>query len=183
MWHKKSHPRLWYRSGWDETISRTRMLTLGRSRGNIESTILTTSTKHIRQIMQELKKDGSIGSIYGQGVSGGKSKMMSLFIKSERKSVLIGTIDSWIDESSLWKEVESVIIAKIPFDPPTDPYFLARTVGMKNNFEEYSTPVALATMNTLIGRIQRANPKIRLSIIDERIESTNWWQSMKTKLL
>jgi hypothetical protein len=38
-------------------------------------------------------------------------------------------------------------------------------------------------MNTLIGRIQRANPKIRLSIIDERIESTNWWQSMKTKLL
>jgi Rad3-related DNA helicase len=124
--------------------------------------------------MQELRKDVSIGSLYGQGISGGKSKMMSLFQKSEKKSVLIGTIDSYIDESSLWQGVDSVIIAKVPFDPPTDPYFLARTVGMKNNFEEYSAPVALATMNTLIGRIHRANPKIELSTIDERIASTNW---------
>ena len=75
---------------------------------------------------------------------------MSLFERAKNQSILIGIIDNWIDESFLWKSVDMVIIAKIPFDPPTDPYFLARTVGMKNNFEEYSTPIALATINTLV---------------------------------
>jgi hypothetical protein len=100
--------------------------------------------------------------------------MLTLFSNAKEKSVLIGLIDSWIDESEIWIAVDEVIIAKVPFDPPTDPYFLARTVGMKNNFEEYSSPIALSTMNTLIGRIHFANKNTRIISIDERLDTMNW---------
>ena len=109
--------------------------------------------------------------------------MMSLFQNTDEKSLLIGIIDSWIDESELWESVDEVIIAKIPFDPPTDPYFLARTVGMKNNFEEYSTPIALMTINTLIGHIRISNSNTRISCRDERISTMNWGKNMQIKML
>lgn len=67
-----------------------------------------------------------------------------------------------------------VYIMKIPFDPPSDPYFLARTSGMKNNFEEYSTPIAIHTMNTLLGRILSSNPKSKIRFSDERIKKMSW---------
>jgi DNA polymerase III epsilon subunit family exonuclease len=148
-----------------------------------KTVILTTSTKHIRMLVNELKWKYNIKNIYGQWVSGWKGKMMTLFSNTSEKSVLIGLIDSWIDESELWIWVDEVIIAKVPFDPPTDPYFLARTVGMKNNFEEYSTPIALSKMNTLIGRIHFANPKTNIVSIDERLETMNWGIAMKDHLL
>lgn len=109
--------------------------------------------------------------------------MMTLFRASKEPSVLIGLIDSYIDESSFWQDVDTLIIAKIPFDPPTDPYFLARTVGMKNNFEEYSTPIALSTINTLIGRAKSSNKQIDIICSDERIDTVNWGKSLKNKIL
>jgi DNA polymerase III epsilon subunit family exonuclease len=148
-----------------------------------KTVILTTSSKHIRMLVNELKWKYDIRNIYGQWVSWGKAKMLTLFSYASEKSVLIGLIDSWIDASELWIWVDEVIIAKVPFDPPTDPYFLARTVGMKNNFEEYSTPIALATMNTLIGRIHFANEKCRILCIDERLMTMNWGISMRNNLL
>lgn len=109
--------------------------------------------------------------------------MLSLFIQAKEKSLLIGIIDTWIDEGDLWEHIDTLIISKVPFDPPTDPYFLARTVGMKNNFEEYSTPIAINTLNTLIGRTFSANPKIQIFCTDERLTTMNWGQSMKNFLL
>ena len=145
--------------------------------------ILTTSMKHIRLLAKELKGKNSIEKIYAQGLSGGKGKMMSLFQREREKVVLIGLIDTWIDESDLWACTDEVIIAKVPFDPPTDPYFLARTVGMKNNFEEYSTPIALHTINTLIGRIRVSNPKTMIFCTDERITTMNWGIMMRESFI
>ena len=145
--------------------------------------ILTTNMKHARMLANEYKWKFNIKYIYTQGLSGGKGKMLSLFIQAKEKSLLIGIIDTWIDEGDLWEHIDTLIISKVPFDPPTDPYFLARTVGMKNNFEEYSTPIAINTLNTLIGRTFSANPKIQIFCTDERLTTMNWGQSMKNFLL
>ena len=109
--------------------------------------------------------------------------MISLFQGEREKVVLIGLIDTWIDESDLWACTDEVIIAKVPFDPPTDPYFLARTVGMKNNFEEYSTPIAISTINTLIGRIRIAHKNAVVYCIDERITTMNWGIMMRENFI
>lgn len=76
-----------------------------------------------------------------------------------------------------------VYIMKIPFDPPSDPYFLARTVGMNSNFEEYSTPIAINTINTLIGRIHSANKNTEIRIADERIKKMNWGNKVESSLI
>lgn len=89
-----------------------------------------------------------------QGISGGKGKQLSLFVANPDTSVIVGTIDMWREELELWKSAQHIVIAKLPFDPPTDPYFLARTVGMPNNFALYSEPMAIIKMSTLISRIR-----------------------------
>lgn len=136
--------------------------------------ILSTSNKHLRQITDEVKKYHPEAKIFTQWLSGGKGKIMSLYEQYSGKKILIGLIDSWIDDSHIWSLTDRVILAKIPFDPPTDPYYLARTVWMKNNFEEYSCPMTLSTINTLIGRISTANPQNQIFCLDDRLTNTPW---------
>ena len=79
--------------------------------------------------------------------------MLSTFKNKIEQTILVGIIDTWRDEYDLWGCAIHIIIAKLPFDPPTDTYFLARTVGMNNNFSEYSEPIVTIRLNTLIERI------------------------------
>lgn len=82
--------------------------------------------KHIREIGNSINKDEF--RVLMQGISGGKSKMKHYFLEnSEKKSVLIGLIDTFREESEILQNLDTAIIAKIPFDPPTDPHFLAKT--------------------------------------------------------
>lgn len=150
---------------------------------NRKTVILTTNNKHIRTIHQEISNKQWIEEVFAQWISGGKWKMLTLFKKSINKSVLIGTIDNWINESALWECIDEVIIMKVPFDPPTDPYFLARTIGMRNNFEEYSTPIAINTLNTLIWRIHSAKEDVSITFLDERLEKMQWWKEIQMELI
>lgn len=70
--------------------------------------------------------------------------------KQESSAILIGLIESWRDMSELWMETEALFVAKVPFDPPSDPYFLIKTKSMPNNFNEYSIPMVIARVNTLV---------------------------------
>ncbi len=66
------------------------------------------------------------------------------------------------------------ILEGLPFDPPTDPYFLARTVGMSNNFSEYSEPIVIIRLNTLIGRILASEYNNSIAVTDKRLIETEW---------
>lgn len=82
----------------------------------------------------------------------------------------------WREELELWKHAKHIIIAKLPFDPPTDSYFLARTVGMKNNFTLYSEPMMIIKLNTLISRIRSTGYAGIISCEDNRLIETTWGQ-------
>ena len=118
-----------------------------------------------------------------QGISGGKAKMKHYFLeKNEEKSILIGLIDTWRDEHEILEKLDSIIIAKITFDPPTDPYFLAKTNGMPNSFERYSKPIVLAKLNSLIANIRALNKNTKILCTDTRIETTEWGKFIKKNL-
>lgn len=108
--------------------------------------------KHVREIGRSLESTGK--RILMQGISGGKGKQLAIFLSGPDQCIIVGTIDMWKEELELWKQAQHIVIAKLPFDPPTDPYFLARTVGMPNNFALYSEPMAILKMNILISRIR-----------------------------
>lgn len=152
-------------------------------RANHAIVFLSTNNKHLRTLTEDLKKKFSEIKFFTQGLSGGKWKMLSLFREYSGKKVLLWLIDTWIDESSLWEACDTVILAKIPFDPPTDPYYLARTVWMHNNFEEYSCPIAIGTTNTVLWRIRSANPDTMVYCIDERLLTTLWWKRILPEIL
>lgn len=109
--------------------------------------------------------------------------MLSTFKKNIHKTILIGIIDTWRDEYSLWTNAECIYITKIPFDPPTDPYFLARTVGMQNNFSEYSEPIVTIRLNTLFERISSSGYSKSIFITDTRLSDTEWGKRIQKELL
>jgi DNA polymerase III epsilon subunit family exonuclease len=146
--------------------------------------ILTTSLKHARDIGSELRQIyGKSMNILIQWLSGGKGKMLSIFVGNTEKTILIGIIDTWRDEYHLWKHAQNIIIAKLPFDPPTDPYFLARTVGMSNNFSEYSGPIVSVRMTTLIERIASSGYDRSIRIADTRLTETEWGKKIAGEIL
>lgn len=141
--------------------------------------ILTTSMKHIREL-------GNIYQSYQpilQGTSGGKAKMQHYFTSSYTDVLMIGLIDTWRDEMDLFMYVDTLVIAKVPFDPPTDPYFLAKTQGMTHNFEQYSKPIVLSKLNTLIGSYISINPQGVIICADPRIHTSEWGKFLKAYML
>lgn len=144
--------------------------------------ILGTNLKQLRALSARLKAEKSEYEIFTQGISWWKSKMFQLFKKS-KKAILIWLIDTWKDESFLWEITDTLSITKIPFDPPSDPSYLARTSGMSNNFELYSLPLWINKINTLIGRARSAQPSISIYISDEKLETMTWWRSIVDELL
>lgn len=109
--------------------------------------------------------------------------MLSIFSSNKEKTILIGIIDTWRDEYTLWASARYIIIAKLPFDPPTDPYFLARTVGMSNNFSEYSEPIVVIRLNTLIERILSSGYTGTIVTADSRLIDTEWGKRIHLELL
>ena len=137
--------------------------------------------KHIREIGNQISNQDF--HLLMQGISGGKAKMKHYFLKeNEKKSILIGLLDTWRDEHEILQYLDTVIIAKIPFDPPTDPYFLAKTNGMSNSFERYSKPIVLAKLNSLIANIRVLNKNAKILCTDARIETTEWGKFIKKNL-
>ncbi len=145
--------------------------------------ILSTSNKHLRTLKQDLERKFPGWKVFTQGISGGKWKVESLFLNYTWKKILIWLMDSWIDDWKIWRCIDMLIIAKMPFDPPTDPYFLAQTVGMRNNFEEYSCPLAINTVNTLIWTVRNNNPDIQVYCLDDRLEKTLWGNTIRGEIL
>lgn len=145
--------------------------------------ILSWSNKHLRTLSQDIQRRFPERKIFTQWISGGKWKMMTLFQKETGEKILLWLIDSWIDEYSIFEHIDTLIIAKVPFDPPTDPYYLARTVGMKNNFEEYGCPLAINKMNTLIWRASRMWSDTQIYCLDDRLSETLWGKKILDEIL
>lgn len=147
------------------------------------SVVLCTSQKQIREYGKLLKQRYTNTPIYMQWLSGGKWKILSLFLKDPENAVIIGLIDTWRDEFEVWKNTKEIHIVKLPFDPPSDPYFLARTVGISDNFLGYSQPMMTININTLMGRIRSAWYRGKIFCHDERLEKANWWKEIAKELL
>lgn len=121
--------------------------------------------------------------ILTQGVSGGKEKMLANYCKNPENTILIGLYDTWIQSAKLWKSTDSIFLMKIPFDPPTDIFSLARTIGVANNFMEYNLPTTILKIHTLLSHITLANPDARMTCLDTRLWKNDWGKYIREELL
>ena len=74
--------------------------------------------------------------------------------------------------------LQAVVIAKFPFDVPSDPIFAARSETFDSPFFEYSIPEAALRFRQGFGRlIRRQSDEGIVLILDKRILSKRYGQS------
>lgn len=145
------------------------------------SVILTTNLKHVRELGHICKSLGY--EVLMQWISGWKAKIQSIWHWGKHETILIWLLDSWKSEYTLWPHAKNIILAKLPFDPPSDPYFLARTVGMSNNFALYSEPMVIQKINSLIWYAKREWFVWTIYTLDSRLKTSSWWWWVYKELL
>lgn len=138
--------------------------------------VLFTSYSGIKNvyenITESLKKEKV--DVFAQGITGGKNKLLQQFKQSQR-GVLLGTATFWQGVDLPGEKLSCLIIAKLPFDVPTEPVFKARQQEYANGFIEYAVPQAILRFRQGFGRLIRAKAdRGVLVVMDSRIEKSNF---------
>jgi predicted DnaQ family exonuclease/DinG family helicase len=123
--------------------------------------VLFTSHAMLRDVYKKLQPAlvNSGIRLLGQGIDGSRSSLLKLFQEDEQ-SVLLGTNSFWEGVDIPGSALELLVITRIPFDVPTEPWIEAnmehieRTIG--NSFMQYSVPEAVVRFRQGFGRLIRS---------------------------
>lgn len=131
-----------------------------------------------------LDREGWLTLLQGTGSS--QSEMLRKF-RDERKSVLFGVSSFWEGIDVPGESLELAIIARLPFDVPTDPLVAARSEKISsdggNPFMEYSLPEAALKLRQGIGRLIRKTDDVGVAVIcDSRITQSRWGAILRNSL-
>ncbi len=145
------------------------------------SLVLFTSYQSIKDsyvgLHNPLKKEGI--DVYAQNIWGSKHKLLEQFRKKAASSILFWTDSFWEWIDIAGKDLETLVIYKFPFAPPTDPIFLARSKLFADSFSDYAIPKAIIKLKQWFGRLIRTkNDKWIVILLDNRIFSTKWGEKM-----
>lgn len=134
--------------------------------------VLFTAKKELAMTFHDLaprlKKLGI--DLLGQGLSGGRGKIISHFQDEPEKCAILGTNSFWEGVDLPGDLLTCVIIQKLPFDPPDDPIIYARSQKFRDPFQEYCLPRAILRFKQGFGRLIRgANDTGSVIILDSRL--------------
>ncbi len=140
--------------------------------------VLFTSYAQLKRtsnnISAELGRAGITVFEQGEGIS--PSALLQTFRNTE-KAILLGTRSFWEGVDIQGDALSVVVIAKLPFDVPSDPIIAARAESFENPFGEYSLPEAILKFRQGFGRLIRSRTDRGLVIImDNRISTKRYGQ-------
>jgi DNA polymerase III epsilon subunit family exonuclease len=139
--------------------------------------VLFTSTEQLTQASAQLKAelmgDGIEVLAQGRGV-GSRRALVERFV-SLPEAVLCGTNSFWEGLDLPENALACVIIAKLPFAPPGDPVFRARSERLSDPFLELALPEAVLRLKQGFGRlIRRATDRGAVVILDRRVSTRTY---------
>lgn len=107
--------------------------------------------------------------------------------RTTKHAVLLGTNSFWEGVDVKGQALSCVIIDKLPFAPPDDPVFRARSARMQeqgiNPFMEYQLPQAIITLKQGVGRLIRDNTDYGvLMICDPRLITRSYGRKFISSL-
>ena len=140
--------------------------------------VLFTSYAQLKKTSNDIGPEMSRAGItvfeQGEGVS--PSALLKTF-RSTEKAILLGTRSFWEGVDIQGDALSVVIIAKLPFDVPSDPIIAARAATFDNSFAEYSLPEAILKFRQGFGRLIRSKSDRGLVVImDNRINTKRYGQ-------
>lgn len=159
--------------GYQSTVEQTLIDLCWKTQGR--TLVLFTSHSAIRNtckaIREPLEQDGIL--VLGQGIDGGHKRILDTF--KTNKSVLLGTT-SLLEGVGIAGEAFSVlIIARLPFNVPSDPVFAARSELFRDPFNQYNIPLVALKLKQGFERLIRSRKGRGVMIVlDRRVQTKSY---------
>jgi len=107
--------------------------------------------------------------VYEQGNGASPHALLETF-KSTDRAVLLGTRAFWEGVDIAGEALSVLVIAKLPFDVPSDPIIAARSETFEDPFYQYSLPEAILRFRQGFGRLIRTQyDRGVVVVLDKRI--------------
>lgn len=132
---------------------------------------LFTANAQMRQTAQAirgpLERAGIV--VYDQTEGASRHQLLESF-RSAEQAVLLGTRSFWEGVDVPGDSLSALVIAKLPFDVPSDPIIAARSEMFENPFADYSVPEAVLRFRQGFGRLIRSKQdRGVVAIFDARV--------------
>lgn len=109
--------------------------------------------------------------LLAQGVDGNPRQILRSFLDNPG-SVLLGTSSFWEGVDLAGEALKVLVLARLPFNVPTEPVFAARSALYDNPFNQYALPQAVLRFRQGFGRLIRTkSDKGVVVVLDRRITS------------
>jgi ATP-dependent DNA helicase DinG len=147
--------------------------------------VLFTSHSQLRATYMGLRDqlDARKIILLGQRVDGSSRARLLETFKSGRPCVLLGTSSFWEGVDVVGEALSCLIIARLPFAPPTDPIVEARSEQFDDPFNQFSLPHAILRFRQGFGRLIRSKSDRGIMIVlDSRVRTRRYGRSFLDSL-
>jgi DNA polymerase-3 subunit epsilon/ATP-dependent DNA helicase DinG len=133
---------------------------------------LFTANNHLSQTASAIDSTLAARDIttLAQNQGASRQQLLEQFRREDSRAVLLGTRSFWEGVDVPGPALTALIIAKLPFDVPSDPIFAARSETYESPFFEYSIPEAVLRFRQGFGRlIRRGSDEGIVLVLDKRV--------------
>jgi ATP-dependent DNA helicase DinG len=138
--------------------------------------VLFTSYAHLRQTAQVITPRLALGGIVVYDQSDGSSRQALLEgFRTSEKAVLLGTKSFWEGVDIPGSALSALVIPRLPFQPPNDPIFAARSDYYADSFNTFALPDAVLRFRQGFGRLIRTQTDRGVVVVmDARIRTKRY---------
>ena len=162
-----------YQSQVDQTVAALASILGGRVM------VLYTSHRGLRETYHHIRAPlGAAGiRVLAQGIDGSRRRLAERFANADRPTVLLGTRSFWEGVDIPGEALACLVMARLPFDVPTDPVFAARGETFEDPFNEFALPRATLRFRQGFGRlIRRETDRGVFVVLDSRVQHRRYGQ-------
>lgn len=146
--------------------------------------ILFTSHAALRTIhdmtVEQLKREGVLA--LAQGVDGSPRQLVRA-LQTTPNCAVYGTASFWEGVDIRGEALSLLVMARLPFQVPTEPVFAARSAAYDDPFGEYGVPQAVLRFKQGFGRLIRSRTdRGAMVVLDRRITSRSYGQTFISAL-
>jgi len=109
-----------------------------------------------------------------QGVDGSPRQLVRA-LKSDPQTLILGTSSFWEGVDIPGEHLSLLVMARLPFNVPTDPVFAARSAVYEDSFAQYALPQAVIRFKQGFGRLIRTKADRGVFVVlDQRVVSKQY---------
>ena len=131
-------------------------------------------------VRNRLRMDGI--DVLAQGVDGAPQRLLARFL-DRPESLLLGTSSFWEGVDLAGDALQVLVVARLPFNVPTEPVFASRSELYEAPFNQFAVPQAILRLRQGFGRLIRTrSDKGVVVILDQRILSKGYGRTFMRSL-